>query len=209
MLIPRVKICGLTRVADALDAVSAGADAIGLVFYEKSTRHVSLEMAREIVRASGPFVTTVGLFVNPEADNVQQVIAETGISLLQFHGDESEPFCSGFNRPYIKAIRMSPQLDISLMVDQFSSASGLLFDAWNPEKYGGTGQTFDWQRLPQQPAFPLILAGGLNPQNVAEAVASVRPYAVDVSGGVESAPGEKSSQLVKQFIHNAKAGVLS
>ena len=202
----RVKICGITSVADACDAVAAGADAIGLVFYEKSPRFVSIGSARDIVNAVGPFVQTVGLFVNSQAAKVEQAIRETGIGLLQFHGDEDENFCRSFSRPYIKAIRMQADIDPDVVASQFGSAQGLLFDAYCEDRYGGTGKSFDWQRLPQEPGYPLILAGGLTPDNVRKAVTTLKPYAVDVSGGVESSPGAKSSTLVKQFIENAKAG---
>ena len=202
----RVKICGITSVEDACEAASAGADALGLVFFAKSPRFVSLESARQIVQAVGPFIQTVGLFVNADKKQVEETIRETGIDLLQFHGDEGKDFCNSFSRPYIKAIRMQADIDPDFVASQFGSARGLLFDAYSENRYGGTGETFNWQRLPQQCDYPLILAGGLNPDNVGEAVATVRPYAVDVSGGVESSPGNKSSALVKRFIENAKAG---
>lgn len=202
----RVKICGITRVDDARVAAELGADAIGLVFYQKSPRHVERSTAAAIARAVGPFVTTVGLFVNAPPEIVADTLDAVGLQLLQFHGDEDDAYCRQFGRPYIKAIRMAPGLDLTQEVTRFPGASGYLVDAWHRDKYGGTGETFEWQRLPQDVDFPLILAGGLTPDNVAEAIAQVAPYGVDVSGGVESAHGIKSVELVQQFITRAKGG---
>ncbi len=197
----RVKICGITRVEDAKTAVNSGADAIGLVFYPKSPRYVELSSAGEIARTVGPFVTVVGLFVNASVEEVNTAIGTVGLDLLQFHGDEDEAYCSQFQKPYIKAIRMSPGLDVREVIASYPSARGFLFDAWNENKYGGTGETFEWQRLSAVADIPFILAGGLNPENVKEAISVVKPYAVDVSGGVEALPGIKSSQLIQQFIN--------
>ncbi|MDX2464567.1 MAG: phosphoribosylanthranilate isomerase [Porticoccus sp.] len=199
----RVKICGITRVEDATTAVNSGADAIGLVFYPKSPRYVELSSAGEIARTVGPFVTVVGLFVNASVGEVNTAIGAVGLDLLQFHGDESEAYCSQFQKPFIKAIRMSPGLDVREVIANYPSARGFLFDAWNENKYGGTGETFEWQRLSAVADIPFILAGGLNPENVKEAISVVKPYAVDVSGGVEASPGIKSSQLIQQFINRA------
>jgi len=196
----RVKICGITREEDAKAAVESGADAIGLVFYSKSPRYVDLTSAHKIVCAVGPFVTVVGLFVNASIDQVNEVIDAVGLDLLQFHGDEDEAYCAQFHKPYIKAIRMSPGLDVKDVMADYPSARGFLFDAWNKDKYGGTGETFEWQRLSGLDEIPYVLAGGLNPDNIGEAVATARPYAVDVSGGVEVSPGVKSSELIQQFI---------
>lgn len=196
----RVKICGITRIEDARVAIESGADALGLVFYEKSPRYVSLAMAAEIVRTVSPFVTVVGLFVNATAEEVRQVIHRVGLDLLQFHGDEDEAFCAQFGVPYLKAIRMSPSLDIRGIVSEYRSARGLLFDAWHKDKYGGTGETFDWARLSEVADIPFVLAGGLTPENIEKAISTVHPYAVDVSGGVEASPGVKSPQLIEQFI---------
>lgn len=207
----RVKICGITRVEDARAAVDAGADAIGLVFYPKSSRYIEPSSAVNIARAAGPFVTVVGLFVNASAEEVTSTMSEVDLDLLQFHGDEDAAYCEQFGRPYLKALRMKPGLDVAEVMSQYPSASGFLFDAWNKEKYGGTGETFDWDRLSRVNDGPcssnsaLILAGGLTPDNVAEAVAVTKPYAVDVSGGVELSPGIKSEQLIKQFINRATA----
>jgi len=208
----RVKICGITRVEDARAAAAAGADAIGLVFYPKSSRYVGCSAAANIARVVGPFVTVVGLFVNATVEDVTSTLSEVDLALLQFHGDEDETYCKQFGRPYIKAIRMERGLDVAEAMSQYPSASGFLFDAWNKDKYGGTGETFEWSRMPDLNDLPysnnsaLILAGGLTPDNVAEAVAAAKPYAVDVSGGVEISPGIKSEQLIQQFIAGATTG---
>lgn len=198
----RVKICGITSVADAQIAIKAGADAIGLVFYAPSPRAVSIAQAREIAASVGPFVTVVGLFV--DAAFVHEVLANVALHVLQFHGDESREFCEQFQRPYMKAIRMRPELDVAQAIAEYPSAAAILLDAYRPGVPGGTGETFDWQRVPVQATRPIVLAGGLTPENVALAVQSTQVYGVDVSGGVESAPGKKDLQKVEQFIHNAK-----
>ncbi len=200
----RVKICGITSVADAQLAVNAGADAIGLVFYEPSPRAVSIEQAREIAASVGPFVTVVGLFVSADEAFIREVLANVALHVLQFHGDESREFCEQFQRPYMKAIRMRPELDVAQEIADFPSAAAILLDAYRPGVPGGTGETFDWQRVPLQAMRPIVLAGGLTPENVALAVQSTQVYGVDVSGGVESSPGKKDAQKVEQFIHNAK-----
>ncbi len=200
----RVKICGITSVADAQIAVKAGADAIGLVFYAPSPRAVSIEQARVIATSVGPFVTVVGLFVNADATVVREVLANVALHVLQFHGDESREFCEQFQRPYMKAIRMRPELDVVQAIAEYPGAAAILLDAYCPGVPGGTGETFDWQRIPTQSARPIVLAGGLTPENVALAIQSTHVYGVDVSGGVESAPGKKDAQKVEQFIHNAK-----
>ncbi len=201
----RVKICGITRPEDARAAEAAGAEAIGMVFYDKSPRCVETAMAARIVTVLGPFTRAVGLFVNAPENEVQAVIEETGIDLLQFHGDEDEAFCARFDRPYLKAIRMRPGMDPVSAASVYTSAAGILFDTWSDDKYGGTGVTFDWARVPGEIDKPIILAGGLTAQNVAAAVAATKPYAVDVSGGVESSPGIKSEQLINDFIRSARA----
>ncbi len=196
----RVKICGITRVEDARAAIESGADALGLVFYAKSPRYVELSTAADIVRTVGPFVTVVGLFVNAAVEQVREAINAVGLDLLQFHGDEDEAYCAQFDMPYLKAVRMSPDLAIRDIVREYPSARGFLFDAWHKNKYGGTGETFDWERLSEVTDIPFVLAGGLTPENIEEAIAKVQPYAVDVSGGVEVSPGVKSPQLIEQFI---------
>jgi len=200
----RVKICGITSVADAQLAVTAGADAIGLVFYASSPRAVSIAQAREIAASVGPFVTVVGLFVDADDAFVRDVLANVALHVLQFHGDESRDFCEQFQRPYMKAIRMRPELDVMQAVEHYTSAAAILLDAYRPGVPGGTGETFDWQRVPAQMAIPIVLAGGLTPENIALAVQSTQVYGVDVSGGVESAPGKKDAHKIEQFILNAK-----
>ena len=201
----RVKICGITRPEDARAAADAGADAIGLVFYQGSARCVSVASAVPIAAAVGPLVTTVAMFVNPQAELVRDVLARVRPGLLQFHGDEDNTFCASFGHPFIKAIRVRPDTDLPRVLAAFDAASGFLFDAWSPDAYGGTGKTFDWDQLGGLGGFPLILAGGLNPDNVGEAVRRVRPYGVDVSGGVERAPGIKDPAKIARFVAAARA----
>lgn len=200
----KVKICGITSVADAEMAVAAGADALGLVFYGPSPRCVSPATAVRIAGAVAPFTTLTGLFVNADEADIAQVLAAVPLNLLQFHGDEDAAFCDRIGRPYIKAIRMKPGVDAAAQAAGFPRARGILLDAWSPGKYGGTGTVFDWSLAPGLER-PVILAGGLNPDNVGDAVRAVSPYAVDVSGGVEQAPGVKSADAVRQFVANAKA----
>lgn len=199
----RVKICGITRVEDALAAAAAGADAIGLVFYARSPRAVDVERARSIIAALPPFVTTVGLFVDMPRTALQHILDHVPLDLLQFHGDESAEQCEGFNRPYIKALRVKPGDDIAARVSEYPGASGILLDAYVEGVPGGTGEAFDWSLIPARLGKPLILAGGLHPANVAEAVRQVRPYAVDVSGGVEAGKGIKDAQKIAAFIQAA------
>ncbi|MDQ2075533.1 phosphoribosylanthranilate isomerase [Marinimicrobium sp. ABcell2] len=200
----RVKICGITHPDDAKQAVADGADALGVVFYADSPRAVSVSQARAVAEAAGPFVTLVGLFVNAEAEQVADILAQVPIQLLQFHGSEEAKYCESFNRPYIKAIRMRPELDVEASMAQHPRALGFLLDAYRPGVPGGTGETFDWRRVPRETRQPIILAGGLTPNNVAQAIEATLAYGVDVSGGVEAAPGRKDRHKVKMFIHNAK-----
>ena len=202
----RIKICGITSVTDALAAQAAGADAIGLVFYGPSPRAVDIERAREIACSVGPFVTVVGLFVDAEPAYVNTVLAQVPLHVLQFHGDETPAYCESFGRPYLKAIRMRPELDTRSAIADYPSATAILLDAYRPGIPGGTGETFDWQRVPRDAAKTIVLAGGLTPANVAEAIRSTHVYGVDVSGGVESAPGQKDAAKVKEFIINASHG---
>lgn len=205
MTTTRVKICGITRVADARAATDAGADAIGMVFYTGSARCVTVDDAVAIAAEVGPFVTTVALFVNSDPGLVAEVVAQVRPQLLQFHGDEDSTFCERFGQPYIKAIRVAPNTDIAAAMAAHPASSGFLFDAWSADAYGGTGNTFDWQRLAALRGFPLILAGGLNPDNVGAAVRLLRPYGVDVSGGVESAPGIKDAARIASFVAAARS----
>lgn len=203
----RTKICGITRVEDGLAAAQAGADAIGLVFYAKSGRHVSVEQAQRIVAALPPFVSVVGLFVNESAAVVKQVLQRVSLDVLQFHGDEPADYCGQFNRRYIKAIRMREGIDLHALSQAYQTAGALLVDAYHPEQVGGTGLVFDWERLPNNLDKPLILAGGLNPQNIKQAIQVANPWGVDVSGGVEAKDnhgqqqqGIKSSAVIDAFM---------
>lgn len=193
----RIKICGIKYKEDALKAIECGADAIGLIFVEKSPRFVRLDVATSIAKSLPPFVTVVGLFMNAAAEMVSEVIKSVPINLLQFHGDESPAFCDQFDMPYIKVLGMNSQSDIVAYAKKYPNAKGILLDN---EKGGGTGQTFDWNLIPSDISVPIILAGGLNPENVASAVETVKPYAVDVSSGVESEPAVKDHKKIEQFI---------
>jgi phosphoribosylanthranilate isomerase len=202
----RVKICGITREQDALAAVHAGADAIGLVFYPPSPRHVTLEQAAAITRRLPPFVTVVGLFVNADADTIRESVQAGRVSLIQFHGQECPDYCAEHGLPWLKAIRMKDDLDLDQAAADYGGAAALLLDAYRPGVPGGTGETFDWERIPSQLASRIVLAGGLNPDNVAEAVRRVRPYAVDVSGGVEANPGIKDPDKIARFMRGVRVG---
>lgn len=195
----RIKICGITRVEDGLAAAAAGADAIGLVFYPKSPRYVLAEQAAAIVAALPPFVDAVGLFVNATSEFVHETLAQVPIGLLQFHGNEDETYCRQFDRPYIKAARVRPELDLVQYAASFESARALLLDAF-VEGYGGAGHVFDWNLIPSGLPRPIVLSGGLDPDNVADAVRRVRPAAVDVSSGVEIAKGIKDHAKIAAFI---------
>ncbi len=199
-------MCGITRPEDGLAAVNAGADAIGLVFYPPSPRAVTIEQAQAIVEQLPPFVTVVGLFVNETRDKIEQILQQVSIDLLQFHGDESPEMCEGYGRPWIKAIRMKEEVDLIAETAAYASSRGVLLDAYQAGKPGGTGNVFDWQRIPTELAGRIILAGGLNPDNVDEAVRRVRPWAVDVSGGVEATKGIKDVQKIAAFIRGVKRG---
>ena len=201
----RVKICGITRLQDLHAACAAGADALGFVFYEKSPRHVSLEAAADLVRALPPFVQSVGLFVNAEPAFIERVLQAVPLDLLQFHGDETPVDCVRFGRPFIKAVRVNRDTDLLKCAADFDAARGLLLDAYVPGVPGGTGESFDWKLIPENLPKPVVLSGGLTPANVAVAVRQVRPWAVDVSSGVEAAKGIKDPHHVAQFIAKAKA----
>lgn len=196
----RVKICGITRPEDGIAAASAGADAIGLVFYARSPRHVTSLQARAVINALPPFVTTVGLFVDASKETIEGVLREVPLDTLQFHGEESPEFCASFNRPYFKAISMREGIDLRGEAERFFSASALLVDTFQAGVPGGTGVSFDWSRLPADLPKPLILAGGLNPDNVAQAIIQARPYAIDVSSGVEAAKGIKDAEKIAAFM---------
>lgn len=196
----RSKICGITRIEDALAAIDAGADAIGFVFYAKSPRAVSVEQARAIIAALPPFITTVGLFVNASRCELTEILEVVPLDLLQFHGDETPEDCDGYHRPYIKALRVQAGDDIAASCRAYSRASGILLDTYVAGVPGGTGEAFDWSLIPHELSKPIILAGGLTPDNVAQAIAQVRPYAVDVSGGVEVSKGIKDHDKIRAFM---------
>lgn len=200
----RVKICGITRAEDAQAAAASGADALGLVFYAKSPRHVTLQQARQVARAIPPFVTRVGLFVNSGKDEVQEALREAALDVLQFHGEESPEFCAQFGRPFLKAIRVKAGVDLVQCAACYAGAQGLLLDAFVEGTHGGTGLSFDWGLIPRGLPLPVILSGGLDAGNVAEAIRQARPYAVDVSSGVEAAKGIKDAAKVAAFISEVR-----
>lgn len=195
----RIKMCGLTRSQDLLAAVEAGADAVGLVFYAASPRAVTLAQAADLARQVPPFVTIVGLFVNAEVAQVRATLAAVPIHLLQFHGDEDDDYCRQFDRPFIKAARVRPGMDLLQYVRSFPSAQAILLDAF-VEGYGGGGKVFDWTLIPENPGKPIILSGGLDADNVAAAIRRVRPAAVDVSSGIEAGKGIKDAGKIRAFV---------
>jgi len=196
----RVKICGITRIEDAMAAAQAGADAIGFVFDPKSPRHVHPDQALKIARALPPFITIVGLFVNAAPDTIEGVLSHVPLDLIQFHGNEKPEQCRRYHRSYIKAIHMKPDVDLREMTRLYGDATGLLLDTYIADMAGGSGQAFDWNRIPRDLGKPVILAGGLTPENVAEAVRKVHPFAVDVSSGVEQSKGIKDAKNISDFI---------
>ena len=200
----RTKICGITQPEDALAAAELGADAIGLVFYAKSKRAVSIEQAQAVVKNLPPFVSVVALFVNENEQTIREILCQVPIDVIQFHGDEDDDFCRQFDRPYLKAVRVQSAADIQTACASFPNARALLFDAYHPTEYGGTGQSFDWTLLRGNIGKPWILAGGLTPENVADAVRTSGAAAVDVSGGVESAAGMKDKEKIAAFVAAAK-----
>ena len=204
---PRIKICGLTRIEDLHAAVDAGADAIGLVFYPPSPRFIDLPQAAELARAVPPLVTIVGLFVNADPVVVEETLAALPIHLLQFHGDEDERYCRQFDRPYIKAVRVKPGVDLVQCAAAYPSAQAILLDAF-VDGFGGGGKIFDWALIPSALRTPIILSGGLDAGNVAEAISRVRPAAVDVSSGVEVSRGIKDAAKIRAFIAAVRAAGL-
>jgi phosphoribosylanthranilate isomerase len=199
----RIKICGITRADDVLDAVRCGADALGLVFYENSPRHVTVQQAVQLVDMVFPFVTVVGLFVNASAETVREVMQAVPLDVLQFHGEETPEYCAQFGRPYLKAIRVKEGVDLVQCAAAFSGAQGLVLDAYVEGTPGGTGSSFDWALIPRDLPLPVILSGGLNTGNIAAAIRQVRPYAVDVSSGVEASKGIKDAAKIDAFITEA------
>lgn len=200
----RVKICGITRMEDLQAACAAGADALGFVFYAKSPRHVEIAQAAALVQALPPFVQSVGLFVDAAPAYLREVLAAVPLDLLQFHGNETPEACAAWGRPWMKAIRVAPDTDLLKCAVDFSASRGLLLDAYVPGVPGGTGERFDWSLIPESLPLPVVLSGGLGPDNVAEAVRRVRPWAVDVSSGVEASKGIKDADKIAQFISQAK-----
>lgn len=205
MAVVRSKICGITRIEDALAAARAGADAIGLVFYSKSPRAVTATQAKAIIAALPPFVTTVGLFVDATDAELTEILAAVPLDVLQFHGDESPEFCSGYGRPYLKALRVKPGDDVAAAMARYAEAAGILLDTYVEGVPGGTGEAFDWSLVPRDSSQPIILAGGLDAENVAAAIAQVRPYGVDVSGGVEQSKGIKDAGKIHAFVRAVRA----
>ncbi|MBE7374713.1 phosphoribosylanthranilate isomerase [Pseudomonas lopnurensis] len=207
MSIVRSKICGITRIEDALAAAEAGADAIGLVFYAKSPRAVSVQQARAIIAALPPFITTVGLFVNASRCEINELLEAVPLDLLQFHGDESPADCEGYHRPWFKALRVGNGEDIAAQIARYPNASAILLDTFVAGVPGGTGERFDWSLITPTLPKPLILAGGLTADNVQQAIAQVRPYAVDVSGGVEASKGIKDAGKVAAFVQRVRSAM--
>ena len=200
----RVKICGITCPEDGLLAADFGADAIGLVFVAASPRAVSPARAAEVVAALPPFITRVGLFVDAAAAEVEAVLGRVAVDLLQFHGDESAAYCRQFGRPYLKAVSMRPGRDVAAYMTEYPDAAGFLLDAYHPAVAGGSGEGFDWERVPAQRPRAIVLAGGLHAGNVADAVRRVRPFGVDVSSGVEASKGIKDATKMAEFIRGVQ-----
>lgn len=200
----RIKFCGITRAEDAQAAVELGADALGFVFYPPSPRAVTVAVAAAIVRDLPPFVTRVGLFVNATRSEVERTCAEASLDVVQYHGDEAPEECAQAPRPWIKAIRVRPALDLATECERYARASAWLFDSYDEKLYGGSGRSFDWGLLTATHRRPVILAGGLTPDNVGEAIRRTAPYAVDVSGGIEAARGIKDHDKMRKFIAEVK-----
>ena len=196
----RTKICGITRVEDARAAIDAGADALGFVFYQASTRYIAPRPAQEIISQLAPFPAKVGLFVDPDREYVSAVLETVRLDIIQFHGDEEPGFCSSFGRPYIKAVRMKRDTDLQEMCRRYADAAALLLDSYSETEHGGTGACFDWGLIPAELSRPIILAGGLTVSNVRRAIAAYKPYAVDVSSGVEFDKGIKDKAEMIAFI---------
>ena len=200
----RVKICGITRSEDAQAAIRHGADAIGFVFWPQSSRYIDPEAAAEITALIPPFVAAVGVYVDPDAAWIEKTSRIARLSLLQFHGDETPEFCHQFSLPYIKAVRVKEGTDLLQYAERYRNSRGLLLDAYSADMPGGTGHTFDWELIPRNLSMPLILSGGLNSNNVALAIQQAKPWAVDVSSGVESAKGIKDERKIFAFMQGVK-----
>jgi len=204
-MVTRIKICGITRGQDAVTAAELGAHAVGLMFYEDSPRFVSVHQANKVSGVLPPFVTRVGVFVNPVEQQVQTILGALRLDLLQFHGDETPQFCARFGMPYIKAVRVRKGMDLLQYATRYHDAKGLLLDAHSESAYGGTGEAFDWSLIPGNLPLPIILSGGLNAANVARAIRQVRPWAVDVSSGVESEKGIKDAAKIAAFMQGVRS----
>ena len=202
----RTKICGITSIEDAHAAIEAGADALGFVFYQASPRYIAPLHAQEIISRIAPFPAKVGLFVNPDRDFVSAVVAGVALDILQFHGDEAPEFCGSFDKPYIKAVRMKPGIDLHVVSRRYGDAAALLLDSYSETGRGGTGTSFDWSKIPGDLTRPVILAGGLTVANVSRAIAACNPYAVDVSSGVERDKGVKDRTKMIAFIREILNG---
>ncbi|HMU63134.1 MAG TPA: phosphoribosylanthranilate isomerase [Nitrosomonas sp.] len=200
----RVKICGITRTEDALAAVSFGADAIGFVFWQQSARNILPQQARPITKTIPAFVTTVGVYVDPTVEWVHETATIANLGLLQFHGNESPEFCDQFALPYVKALRIKEDMDLLEYANRYQSAKGLLLDTYSANLPGGTGEVFDWTLIPANLPLPIILSGGLTPDNVVHAIAKVKPWAVDVSSGVEASKGIKDINKISAFMQRVK-----
>lgn len=196
----RVKICGVTRVEDARSVVRAGADAIGLNFYQPSPRYVQIDQAKEIADVVSAFVTTVGVFVDPEIDYLQEVIKCVPMDIIQFHGNETQEYCTQFDKPYLKVIRVKVGMDLEAEAQRFSDSCGILLDSYVPGVVGGTGETFAWGKASAVKSQPVILAGGINHSNVNTVISEHMPYAIDLCGGVEIEKGIKSAMAIDQFM---------
>jgi phosphoribosylanthranilate isomerase len=205
----RIKICGITRLEDAQAAVAAGVDALGFVFYSKSPRAVTVEQVHDIIHALPAFITTVGLFVDAPAGEVTKTLCHVPLNLLQFHGDEEAAYCEQFGIPYIKAIRVKQGDDVNNKIASYPSAAGILLDTFKEDVPGGTGEAFDWSLIPATTSKPIILAGGLTPENVAQAITQTKPYAVDVSGGVEKDKGIKEVVKINAFVRSVQRVAIS
>ncbi|MDH5435389.1 MAG: phosphoribosylanthranilate isomerase [Gammaproteobacteria bacterium] len=199
-MIPKIKICGITRPEDAILASNLGVDAIGLVFYGGSPRAVTIEQAQAITAVLPPFISLVGLFVDESQYEIQAVLDEVSLDVLQFHGDQTQAFCSDFGRRYFKALRIGANTNIEQEMNDYTDTSAFLLDSHSEKARGGTGEAFDWEKVPAKTKKPIILAGGLNPDNVAAAIQQTSPYAVDVSSGVESSKGIKDAEKMAAFV---------
>ena len=204
----KVKICGITNLEDAMDATFIGADALGFVFVKDTPRYIALKKASDIIARLPPFLSKVGLFVNPTTDEVEEALSKCNFNLIQFHGDEKASFCQQFNVPYIKAVSVKSGVNLIEYAKSYQSASAILLDTYSEELRGGSGNTFDWNLIPQSISKPIIIAGGLNKDNVKHLLSKITPYAIDVSSGVEIKKGKKDYQMMEKFILGVRNATL-